>query len=42
MAQGKVDMFEVLQRQAGLQDPASQGMPPTEVSSEPGSDEWIL
>jgi hypothetical protein len=42
MAQGKVDMFEVLQRQAGLQDPASQGMPPTEVPSEPGSDEWIL
>lgn len=42
LANGQLDMFAVLQKQAGLQDPASQGMPPTEASSEPGSDEWIL
>lgn len=42
MAAGNVDMFEVLQRQAGMQDPASQGMPQQEAPSEPGSDEWLV
>lgn len=42
LANGQLDMFAVLQEQAGLQDPASQGMPPTETPNEPGSDEWIL
>jgi hypothetical protein len=43
LANGQLDMFAVLQKQAGLQDPASQGMPPTaEVQSESGSDEWLI
>ncbi len=42
LANGQLDMFAVLQGQAGLQDPASQGMPPTEVPNEPRSDEWII
>ena len=42
LANGQLDMFAVLQGEAGLQDPASQGMPPTEAPNEPGSDEWIL
>ncbi len=42
LANGEVDMFAVLQQAAGVQDPASQGMPATEVPSEPGSDNWLL
>ncbi len=46
LANGQLDMFAVLQDKAGLQDPASQGIPPTapapEVQSESGSDEWLL
>lgn len=46
MAAGNVDMFEVLQRAAGMQDPAtgqvSQPQQQQEAPSEPGSDEWIL
>lgn len=40
--QGNVDMFEVLQQQATVRDPASQGMPTQEAPSEPRSDEWIV
>jgi hypothetical protein len=43
LADGQLDMFALLQKQAGLQDPASQGMPAQEAPvNEPGSDEWIL
>lgn len=43
LANGQVDMFELLQKQAGLQDPASQGMPPSEVKiDEQRIDDWIL
>lgn len=47
MAAGNVDMFQVLQRAAGMQDPATGQVPPqqpqqTEAPNEPGSDEWIL
>lgn len=43
LANGQLDMFAVLQKQAQIQDPASQGMPPTaEVQSESGSDEWLI
>lgn len=45
LANGQLDMFAVLQQQAGVQDPASQGMPPTAPAPEvqdAGSDEWIL
>ncbi len=46
LANGQLDMFAVLQKQAGVQDPASEGVPPTapapEVKSESGSDEWLL
>lgn len=47
LANGQLDMFALLQKQAGLQDPASQGMPPTdiqatEVTSDAGSDEWLI
>lgn len=36
---GNVDMFEVLQRQAGVADPASQQ---PEATNAKGSNEWIL
>lgn len=47
MAAGDVDMFQVLQRAAGMQDPAAaQALPQqpqqTEAPNEPGSDEWII
>lgn len=52
MAAGNVDMFQVLQRAAGMQDPATGQVPvqapqqqpqqQQEAPSEPGSDEWIL
>jgi hypothetical protein len=42
MAAGNVDMFAILQKQAGIVDPASQGMPKQEASSEPTSEEWLL
>lgn len=45
MAAGNVDMFEVLQRAAGMQDPATGQAPQPqqqEAPSEPGSDEWII
>ncbi len=45
LANGELDMFAVLQQRAGMQDPASQGMPPSapvEVPNEPGSDQWLL
>ena len=46
MAAGNVDMFAVLQKQAGLYDPASQGQPvqpqQQEAPSEPASSEWLV
>ena len=44
LANGDLDMFAVLQRQAGLQDPATGQVAPQqqEAQNEPGSDEWIL
>jgi hypothetical protein len=42
IAAGNVDMFELLQSQAGMLDPASQGMPPKEAISEPATEEWIV
>jgi hypothetical protein len=45
MAAGNVDMFQVLQRAAGMQDPATSQAPPQqqqEAPNEPGSDEWLI
>ena len=47
MTAGDRDMFAVLQRAAGMQDPATGQVAPIqpqqqEAKNEPGSDEWIL
>jgi len=42
MAAGQIDMFAMLQQQAGMRDPASQGIVAQEAPSEPGSGEWIV
>ena len=44
LAAGNVDMFEKLQRAAGMQDPATGQVAPQqqEAPSEPRSNEWIL
>jgi hypothetical protein len=41
LAAGELDMFAVLQQQAGLADPASQGMPKAQEVPADG-DSWIL
>ncbi len=42
LADGKTDVYAMLQQQAGMQDPASQGAPPTEDADVSGSDGWIV
>ena len=43
LANGELDMFAVLQRQAGMQDPASQRTPQQqEAPSEQTRDEWLI
>lgn len=42
MAAGNVDMFALLQQQAGIVDPASQGMPVQNQEAPAGDNEWLL
>lgn len=42
LANGELDMFAVLQRQAGFADPASQGEAQPTPEAKGGSNEWLL